>query len=292
MRSMTGYGKAEYNQNGIKLSVEIKTVNNRFLDVSPKYPRSFIGLDDVIRKTVQENVKRGKADLFISYSREDLSEYDVELNLPLLKAYYNVSRQILKEVDEVVDDYNLTSILKTPDVVKQTQSELDLELLSGILKETIKNACDSLNVMRDFEGEKLEKDLLSRVENIESIVSSISKRAPMLQEEYRLKLLEKVSQLLENTQIDQSRIVQETAVFADKTNIDEELTRLKSHVSQFRSICKKGEDVGKKLDFLIQEFNREANTVCSKSNDIEITNYALNLKCEIEKMREQIQNIE
>ncbi len=292
MKSMTGYGKAEYSDNEFKLSVEIKTVNNRFLDLSPKYPRSFLALDDVIRKVVQKNIKRGKTDLYISFSRQGDATQTLEVDSGLALAYYKASRTILNEIGDLQDDYTLSSIMKAPDVVKQSQDDLDLDKLTAILQGVLQSACDSLDKMRVFEGAKLKADLLSRIDTIESIVSKIVLRAPNVAEEHRVKLENRLNQILSAVEVDESRLLQEVAIFADKCNIDEELTRLKSHISQFREICNKGEDVGKKLDFLVQEFNREANTICSKSNDIIVTDNALLLKCEIEKIREQIQNIE
>ena len=292
MKSMTGYGKAEYCDEQFKLSVEIKTVNNRFLDLSPKYPRSFLGLDDVIRKTVQQNIKRGKADLYISFSRLGDANQVLEIDTALAKAYYNASRSILQELSGITDDYTLSSVMKAPDVIKQTQDDLDLEVITKILTETLQSACESLDKMRVYEGEKLKNDLLSRVNTIEGLFKEIATRAPMVSEEHKEKLIERITQALAGVEVDEGRILQEAAIFADKCNIDEELTRLNSHISQFRKICEGNQDVGKKLDFLVQEFNREANTICSKSNDIIVTDNALALKCEIEKIREQIQNIE
>jgi uncharacterized protein (TIGR00255 family) len=182
--------------------------------------------------------------------------------------------------------------MKTQDVVKASQEVLDVEFLAPLVKEVVESACDELNKMREFEGEKLKADLLSRLDTIQKTVEVISTRAPEVSESYRLRLTEKVKEMLGGAEIDESRILQETAVFADKCNIDEELTRLRSHVAQFKSICQLTTEVGKRLDFLVQDFNREANTVCSKSNDVTVTDNALTLKCEIEKVREQIQNVE
>ncbi len=292
MKSMTGYGKAEYKQNGVIVSVELRTVNNRFLDLNAKYPRSFIALDDVIRKTVQKNVKRGKLDLFLNYKNEVESETQVEVDLALAKSYYDASKALSEEFSDLKNDFTLNTLLKSPDVVKQAPSEVKLEEISSILESVIDDACKNLNAMREFEGQKLKDDMLNRINVVESLVNKIKERAPLIKNEYAIKLKERVNEILNNVQVDETRLLQEVALFADKSNIDEELTRLFSHISQFRKICEDGQEAGKRLDFLIQEFNREANTVCSKSNDIVVTDTALALKCEIEKLREQIQNVE
>ncbi len=291
MRSMTGYGKAEYKNSEFSLTVEIKTVNNKYLDLNPKYPRFMISLDDVIRRSVSNNVKRGKADLFISFEKEGDSLVSLEVDEALAKAYYDASVLISKKL-KVKNDLTVSKIMKTPDIIKQAQSDINLEEIAPIIENTIIEACQNLNKMRDFEGEKLKADLLSRVKTIEDTVNKIVEFAPTVQEEYRVKLLERVTEILKQAEVDEVRLMQETAIFADKSNIDEELTRLGSHISQFRKICESDGEIGKKLDFLLQEFNRESNTICSKSNNINITDNALALKCEIEKVREQIQNIE
>lgn len=291
MRSMTGYGKAEYKDGVIALTVEAKSVNNRFLDFNPKYPRIFTALDDVIRRTVSNKVKRGKLDLFINFEKQGENAVSLKVDSDLAKAYILAAKEISKKTG-VKNDYKVTSLMKLPDIVKQQQDDLDLEAFTPILISTIESALDNLNSMRDYEGEKLKGDLLFRVSTIETLVSEIKKHAPKVAEEYRVKLIERVKEALQGVQVDENRLLQEVAIFADKSNIDEELTRLNSHVSQFRKICESEGEIGKKLDFLVQEFNREANTVCSKSNDINITDNALALKCEIEKVREQIQNIE
>ena len=292
MNSMTGYGKAEYNQNGITLTVEIKTVNNRFLDLSFKMPKSFIPLQEAVRSAIQKHIVRGKGDVYVSYKKQTLDSGVIDYDINLASSYVSVAKALKKQFPNLKNDFTVTSLMKTADVLTFKQEEVSVEELTPILLETVENACINLNKMRLFEGEKLKEDMLKRVAVIEETVNAIKVRAPLVASEYKARLTERVNALLEGKDIDEARILMEVAVFADKSNIDEELTRLTSHVSQFRKICQEQNEVGKKLDFLVQEFNRESNTICSKSNDIEVTDNALKLKCEIEKIREQIQNIE
>lgn len=292
MNSMTGYGKAEYNQNGITLTVEIKTVNNRFLDLSFKMPKSFIPLQEAVRSAIQKHVVRGKGDVYVSYKKTTESAGVIDYDANLASSYVSVAKSLKKQFPSLKNDFTITSLMKTSDVLTFKQEEISIEEISPILLETVENACINLNKMRLFEGEKLKEDMLKRVAVIEETVNAIKVRAPLVASEYQKRLTERVKSLLDSQEIDETRLLMEVAVFADKSNIDEELTRLTSHVSQFRKICTETGEVGKKLDFLVQEFNRESNTVCSKSNDIEVTDNALKLKCEIEKIREQIQNIE
>lgn len=292
MKSMTGYGKAEFQNEKLTLSVEIKTVNNRFLDVSYKYPRSFTALQEGMRSALQKHLSRGKVDLYVNYKRAVSGDGALSFDEDLASSYVNLAKSLKKRFPSLKNDFTVTSLIKTPDVIKVEQEEIDIDYISPILFETVEKACENLNSMREFEGEKLKADMLSRIDTIESTVAVIKERAPLVSEDYRKRLYEKVQSLLEGQSIDEARILQEVAIFADKCNIDEELTRLNSHVSQFRKICESVGEVGKKLDFLVQEFNRESNTICSKSNDVEVTDNALKLKCEIEKIREQIQNIE
>ncbi len=291
MLSMTGYGKGEYAENGLELTCEIKTVNNRYLDVSIKAPRVFAAYEDVVRSTVRKKLTRGHADVFISLKdkRERRTELTVDLNLA---SSYAKAAQVLKaEFPFLPDDVTLSSVLRYPEVLKQEDSQsLDEEMKKG-LDIALNAALDKLNEMRLIEGEKLKEDMLSRVETIEKLVEEISTRAPMIAAEYRAKLTARVQEYLSGAVVDENRLLTEVAVFTDRSNIDEELTRLRSHIEQFRSIAQEG-IVGRKLDFLVQEFNREANTTCSKSNDVTITRAGLNLKNEIEKIREQVQNLE
>ena len=289
---MTGYGKAEYKDELITLSVEIKTVNNRFLDVSYKYPRSFTPLQEGIRSALSKHVSRGKVDVYVNYRKKSDEASSFEFDEALATNYVQVAKFLKKKFPSLKNDFTVSSLMKIQDIICVKQEELNLEEISPILFETVEKASENLNAMRLFEGEKLKADMLARVKEIEETVSKIKTRAPLVASEYLKRLNEKVSSLLQGQSIDEARILQEVAIFADKSNIDEELTRLSSHIEQFRSICESNGEVGKKLDFLVQEFNRESNTVCSKSNDIEVTENALKLKCEIEKIREQIQNIE
>lgn len=291
MLSMTGYGRGEYKEGGIELTVEIKTVNNRYLDVSVKCPRIFVAYEDVIRGIVREKLTRGHADVFIGLSDKREKQRVIYLDEGTAKAYAEAARKISNMFPDAVNDFSVTSILRYPDVIKtEDVSSADDECVSA-LKTALYAALEKLNAMRKTEGEKLKADMLSRMKTIESLVAEIEKRAPLVAEGYKLKLETKMKKLLEGVEHDEGRLLTEVAVFTDKSNIDEELTRLHSHISQFREICAE-ELVGRKLDFLVQEFNRETNTVCSKSNDLEITRLGLALKNEIEKVREQVQNIE
>lgn len=289
MYSMTGFGKAEY-KNGYELTVEIKTVNNRFLDILPKYPKSFIIYDDLIRKTVQSKLMRGRVELFFTFNDAREIEKELGTDIALAKAYYK-SAQLISESLNIDNDLTVSRIIRMPDVISQIASDLDEEEIKNIIIETLTQALDNLNEMRKTEGEKLKNDLINRINEVQRLVCELEKKAPLVVENYRRKIDERVRSILENTQVDESRLLQEVAIFADKSNIDEELTRLNSHISQFTKILE-DKNPGRKLDFLVQEFNREANTVCSKANDVEITNIGLQIKCEIEKIREQIQNIE
>ena len=291
MQSMTGYGKSEYAENGITLTVELKTVNNRFLDIIPKYPRAFIGLDDAIRKTIQSKIKRGRIELFITYLNTSEGSKMLVIDEGLCSEYVSAAKT-LSEKYGLTNDLTVMSLLRAPDCVNEEVSDENSDRIEEILINTLSAALDNLIKMRKIEGDKLKNDILSRDDEVERLVGEISKRAPLIKAEYEAKIKERMAEILGAVDYDQSRMLQEVAIFADRTNIDEELTRLKSHISQLRNICREDIDTGKKLDFLMQEFNREANTVCSKSNDIEITKYALALKNEIEKIREQVQNIE
>lgn len=291
MLSMTGYGKGEYVKDGLELTCEIKTVNNRYLDVSVKAPRIFASYEDVVRNTVRKKLTRGHADVFVSLKDRRERPSALTVDVALAGSYLSAVHALKESFPALVDDVTLSSVLRYPDVLKQEDAVALDEELTTALDTALNVALDRLNEMRAVEGEKLKQDMLSRVKTIEDIVDEISLRAPMIAKEYKDKLTARVQEYLNGAQIDEARILTEVAVFTDKSNIDEELTRLKSHIEQFRSISEEG-IVGRKLDFLVQEFNREANTTCSKSNDVTITRAGLALKNEIEKIREQVQNLE
>ena len=291
MWSMTGYGKGEAQNGGLEVTCEIKTVNNRYLDVSVKCPRVFSGLEEVIRSAVKEKLTRGHADVFITMKDKRERQTALALDTALASSYIQVAKSLKEAFPEITDDITLTSVLRYPEVLKADDTVALDEEMKTCLSIALTIALGKLNEMRLIEGEKLKADMLSRVDFIEKTVGEISQRAPLISKEYKDKLTARVKEYLDGANIDESRILTEVAVFTDKSNIDEELTRLRSHIEQFRAICEEGV-VGRKLDFLVQEFNREANTTCSKSNDITITRLGLALKNEIEKIREQVQNIE
>ncbi len=291
MLSMTGYGKGTYEKDGVELVCEMKTVNNRYLDIALKSPRMFSAYEETVRGIIREKMTRGHVDVFVSFKDKREKPTALSLDLALARAYVGLAKQIHAEFPELTDDVTVSSVLRYPEVIKQEDcAEVD-ETLVTALKEALQTALENLNRMRLVEGEKLKADMLIRMQTIEGLVEEIALRAPKIASEYREKLTARVQEYLDGVKVDEGRLLTEVAVFTDKSNIDEELTRLRSHIEQFRNICKESV-VGRKLDFLVQEFNREANTTCSKSNDVEITRLGLALKNEIEKVREQVQNIE
>lgn len=291
MLSMTGFGRGEFKDNGIELTCEVKSVNNRYLDVSIKAPKVFASVEDDIRSKVKEGMTRGHLDIFISYTDKRERQKSLILDEELLKAYVAAAQKAESVLPEIKNDLTLSYLLRIPDVLKSEELTQDDEELKAALFSALQAAITALNSMRSREGEKLENDMLSRMDEIRRLVEAIKKKAPKVAEEHRKKLETRMKKILEEREVDETRLLSEVAIFADKSNIDEELTRLDSHIEQFKEICS-NQQVGRKLDFLVQEFNREANTICSKSNDLEVTRLALSLKNEIEKVREQVQNIE
>ena len=294
VKSMTGYGRARQTVNGRDITVEVRSVNNRYLDCSVKMPRAYIFAEDAIKSLVQKSASRGKVDVFITVESKGAEETVVAVNEPLARSYLAALRQ-LYELDGgkmVKGDYYVTDLARLPDVLAVTKAEEDLESLSADLCAVAEEALAAHTAMREKEGRKLAEDILGRLDTIESLTARVEERSPQTVAEYREKLLARMNEVLQSATIDESRILTEAAIFADKVAVDEETVRLRSHLSQLREMLQSGEPIGRKLDFLIQEVNRESNTIGSKCSDVEIARNVVDLKAEVEKIREQVQNIE
>ncbi len=294
VRSMTGYGRGEFTAEDRKFTVEMRSVNHRYNDITVKLPRFLISLEDRIKKKTAENVFRGKTDIYISF--ETLSSEDVEVKLDeALAAAYAEKLKHLREIIGVpqADDGRILELTaRFPDVITVEKAQKEEEVLWEILLPALENAVSRFLAMRETEGENLKHDILQKGEKIRALVAGVKERAPLVVEEYREKLNRRLEDILGNVEVDPQRVAQEVAVFADRGCIDEEITRLESHLIQLDGILREGGQVGRKLDFLVQEMNRESNTIASKANDVQIVQATIALKSEIEKIREQVQNLE
>lgn len=288
--SMTGYGKGIAQEDGLKITIELKSVNHRFLDLNIKIPKIFAFAEDMLRKTIQTNVGRGHIDMYVNFEDNRQDKCTLNIDYDLVGQYIKVAKE-LEEKFGLVNNLYVNEILRLPDIVTQVANDEDEEKLSELLKEACLGAIDNLNKMREVEGEALIKDLLAKVQGIKEALPEIQKLSPMAVEEYRTKLSERVQEYLKEVPIDEVKLINEVAFYGDKVCIDEEITRLYTHISHFENIVKEGNAVGKKLDFIVQEMNRESNTIGSKCNNAEITKYVVFLKSEIEKIREQVQNL-
>ena len=290
---MTGYGRARETRNGRDITVEVRSVNNRYLDCSVKMPRAYIFAEDAVKSAVQRSVSRGKVDVFITVESLGAEESVVSVNEPLARAYIAALEQLRELGDGAVKGkYAATDLARLPDVITVTKAEEDLEALSADLVAVAEDALRAHTAMRLIEGERLAADILGRLDTVEAITARVEARSPQTVAEYREKLLSRMQEVLQSASVDEARILTEAAIFADKVAVDEETVRLRSHIEQLRGMLSKGGAVGRKLDFLIQEFNREANTIGSKCSDLEIARHVVDIKAEIEKIREQVQNIE
>lgn len=291
IKSMTGFGRCEVSEGSRKITVEMKSVNHRYLDVSIKMPKKLNFFEAAIRSELKNYIQRGKVDIFITY--EDLTEANVcvRYNKELAAEYMKYLQQM--EQDFSLDnDIRVSTLSRYPEVLTMEEQTTDEEELWQLLNRALKGAAEGFVDARIREGENLKEDLTVKLDGMLNHVEFITERSPQIIADYRQKLREKVQELLEDNQIDENRLVMEVTIFADKVCVDEELVRLKSHIETTRAELQKGGSVGRKLDFIAQEMNREANTILSKANDLEISNRAIELKTEIEKVREQIQNIE
>lgn len=291
IKSMTGFGRCELSEGERKVSVEIKTVNHRYLDVAMKMPKKLNFFDSAIRTVLKEYLQRGKVDVFVTY--EDLSESNVSLvyNQKVAEQYVKYFRQ-MEEQFGLENDMKVSVLARCPEVLVMEEQQEDEEEIWQLLEKAVRGACEKVVETRVREGEALKCDLLAKLDEMLRMTAFIEERSPQIMAEYRQKLETKVQDLLTDAQTDESRIAMEVTLFADKICVDEEIVRLRSHVEATKAALESGGSVGRKLDFIAQEMNREANTTLSKANDLEISNCAIDLKTEIEKVREQIQNIE
>ena len=291
LKSMTGFGRAEVSNDQYRLSVEVKSVNSRFLDLSIKMPKKFNALEANIRNTVKEYISRGKVDLFITYESFSEKGKALRLDLPLAKEYLESMRTLVNALG-VEDNVKVTNLASLPDVLVLSEESEDDDALWESLKPSLIGALERFAGTRVMEGENLQKDLLGKLSELEAIVNRIDERSPEITAAYEARLRAKVSELLEGTGIDEARIVQEVTIYSDKICTDEERVRLHSHIKNMRTKLQNGGLVGRELDFVAQEMNREANTTLSKANDLIVSEDAIGLKTLIEKIREQIQNLE
>lgn len=289
IKSMTGYGRGKYENENREYTVEIKSVNNRYSDISIKLPRNISYLEEKIKKEISSKVSRGKIDVFITFYNNSTKGKNIKFNNELVKMYVNELKQLAVE-NNIKDEIQITDISKFPDVLTIENTE-DEELIWNELQIPLKEALNNFIEMRAIEGQKIHDDLLMRINDIQEKVNTISQNSTRLIKDYIVKLENRIKELLNTENIDENRLAMETVIYADKCSVEEEITRLNSHIFQFKNLIE-GNVVGKKIDFLIQEMNRETNTIGSKSSSTDITNMVIEMKTQIEDIREQIQNIE
>ena len=291
VKSMTGYGRAREMRNGRDITVEVRSVNNRYLDCTVKMPRAYVFAEDAVKARVRAAVSRGKVDVFVTIDASAADEAVVAVNEPLARGYYEALTR-LKTMFSLPGEVTPEVLAKFPDVLAVTKAEEDVEAIAADICAVLDDALAAYNDMRAVEGEKLAADVAGRVTTIETVVGKVEERSPQTVAAYRQRLEAKMQEVLQSTTIDESRILTEAAIFADKIAVDEETVRLRSHIAQLRAMLASDEPVGRKLDFLIQEVNRECNTIGSKCSDLTIAQDVVNMKAEVEKIREQVQNME
>ena len=291
IRSMTGYGRAVQTIDGREITVELRSVNNRYLDCTVKLPRMFSFAEDSVKNRVKAAVSRGKVDVYIGVNAVQTADVQVAVNRPVIESYLAALRQIETEYG-VRDDVTVMSLARLPDVFSVEKTQEDEQKLTQDILSVAEEAISRYNAMRETEGAALETDLRGRAATILERVALVEQRSPATVAEYRERLRQKMQEVLQNTAIDEGRILQEAAIYADRIAVDEETVRLRSHLAQLGDMLTKGGAIGRKLDFLLQELNRETNTIGSKCNDLELSNIVVDMKAELEKIREQTQNIE
>lgn len=291
IKSMTGYGGAKGEVNAIVVSAELKSVNNRYLDVSVRLPKSCMFAEEAVRAAVQGHISRGKVDVYITVDTSHADEVTIAINEPLADAYVRAVRTMAEKY-ELREDLTALSLLRFPEVISTERSDTNRDAASEAIVKILEKALDEYDAMRTREGDKLCQDLMGKLSSLEHMTAFVESRSPETVREYREKLFARMKDVLGEAGIDESRILQEAAIYADKVAVDEETVRLRSHIAQFRHMLEGGSPVGRKLDFLVQEMNREINTTGSKCSDKEIAETVIAMKAELEKIREQIQNIE
>ena len=291
IKSMTGFGRSVYENEGREYLIEIKSVNNRFNDINIKMPRSLSYLEEKIKKEILKTVSRGKIDLYITFNNNSDLGKSIKLNTEIAKKYVDELKKLSKET-EIIDNINIMDISKFPDVLNIRVEETAEEIIENELFIALTNSIKSFIDMREKEGNKIKQDLDARIKVVSDKIKEISNISTGLVEEYIVKLETRIKELLKTDVVDQTRLAQEIVIYSDKCSVEEEITRLKSHISQFLNLTNEDIPVGKKLDFLIQEMNRETNTIGSKANNLQITNLVVDIKTELENVREQVQNIE
>lgn len=290
IKSMTGFGQGTCQRDNIECTIEMKAVNNRYLDVSIKLPKFMSYLENDIRSIIGKKISRGKVDVFVTFENSSDDEFEVTVNKGLAHAYINTLKGLAK--DYSLKDVSVDTIANIPDLIKVTKTKLNEGMIKGVVIGALDDALNILIDMRQKEGENLRLDLLAKLQGIQDLVYDIIESSKGMVLEYKQRLEQRIKELTDNVKLDPMRLEAEVAVFADRCSIDEEIVRLKSHIDQFRQILEKDEPVGRKLDFLIQEMNRETNTIGSKANNLKITQIVVDIKSELEKIREQVQNIE
>jgi len=291
LRSMTGFGRSKYEKDSREYVVEIKSVNNRYSDISIKMPRNISFLEDNIKKIIAKAITRGKIEVFISFTNNSDKGKNIQINKELAKKYIEEIK-LLANQEQINANIEVMDIVRLPDVLNIKLDEDDEQIILEELTICTKEALENFINMRETEGEKIKEDLIKRIETISEKIEKINSISTGLVEEYIVKLERRVNELLKPNLVDETRLAQEVVIYSDKCSVEEEITRLKSHISQFMKLLEKENSNGKRLDFLIQEMNRETNTIGSKANSIDITNYVVDIKTELENIREQIQNIE
>lgn len=290
-RSMTGYGRSKKTFGNREITVELRAVNHRFFEFSAKYPRQYAFIEDKLKALYAAEINRGKVESYITINTTDGSDVNVNVNSELAKNYINALRTAGTEL-ELRDDLTLSQLFRIPDIFTVTKQETDENEIWQEVSEVATEALNGFIAMREAEGARLKADILVKLDSIEAMVCEIEKRSPTVTEEYQKRLYQRLQEVLDGKNIDEARILTETAIFADKTAVDEETVRLHSHIAAFRELLDETEPIGKKLDFLVQEINREINTTGSKCSDLTITKIVVEFKSAVEKIREQIQNIE